>query len=275
MSAARDALFCRLPRLLPGHVWLAGAGPGDAGLLSLHALSALEQADAVVHDALVDLSVLDLARPGAARIFAGKRGGKPSEDQADIIARLVALARDKQRVLRLKGGDPFVFGRGGEEVLALAENGIPFRVIPGITSGIAALTAALIPATQRGVNHAILFATGHGAELPLPSGLDWGAVARLGQPVVLYMGTTHIAAIAMMLISAGLDRDTPAAVVISATTPAQRVLVSTLDGLKAVLARGGVSTPAIIVIGRNVATRARLLAVAPSLTKDAACLLAE
>jgi uroporphyrin-III C-methyltransferase len=187
-----EAVLRRLPELQPGHVWLAGAGPGDPGLLTLHALAALAQADVVVHDALVDARVLDLAHPDATRVFAGKRGGKPSTDQADITARLVTLAREGRRVLRLKGGDPFVFGRGGEEVLTLAAHGIPFRVIPGITSGLAALTAALIPATLRGANQAILLATGHGAadlaELPGgDGGLDWPAFARLGQPIVLYM----------------------------------------------------------------------------------------
>src|SRR6201987_4701401 len=140
---AGDALAARrtgIPVFSPGHVWLAGAGPGDPGLLTLDALAGLQQADVVVHDALVDPRVLALAGPQARLEFAGKRGGKPSATQADISQRLSALARAGQRVLRLKGGDPFVFGRGGEEASALAAAGIPFRIVPGITAGIGGLS---------------------------------------------------------------------------------------------------------------------------------------
>ena len=252
-----------LPVFEPGHVWLAGTGPGDPGLLTLHALNALEQADAVVHDALVDPRILDLARPGAERVFAGKRGGKPSAQQEDITARLVALARAGRRVLRLKGGDPFVFGRGGEEVLTLAAQGIPFRIIPGITSGLAALTAAFIPATLRGANQALVFATGHGAEHG--GDVQWEALARLGQPIVLYMAMAQVDVIAGALVRGGLAPDTPAAAIGSATTSRQRVLVSTLGALYADLAREGLQAPAIIVIGAIVSTRERLLALLPAL----------
>jgi uroporphyrin-III C-methyltransferase len=138
------------PLFEPGHVWLAGSGPGDPGMLTLHALAGLAEADVVVHDALVDPRVLALAHPGAILEFAGKRGGKPAPSQANITDRLIALARAGNRVLRLKGGDPCVFGRGGEEALALASAGVPFRIIPGVTSGLAALTVASIPATLRG-----------------------------------------------------------------------------------------------------------------------------
>src|SRR5271157_938480 len=149
---AWDALATRhggAPILAPGHVWLAGAGPGDPGLLTLDALAGLTQADVVVHDALVDARVLALAGPQARLEFAGKRGGKPSATQADITQRLIELARAGERVLRLKGGDPFVFGRGGEEAMALAAAGVPFRVIPGVTAALAALSNAAIPATLR------------------------------------------------------------------------------------------------------------------------------
>ena len=137
MRDAIDTALAKLPVFEPGHVWLAGAGPGDPALLTLQALAGLAQADVVVHDALVDPRVLALANPGAALEFAGKRGGKPSASQASISDRLIALARSGNRVLRLKGGDPCVFGRGGEEALALAKAGIPFRIIPGVTSGLA------------------------------------------------------------------------------------------------------------------------------------------
>ena len=145
-------LGARCPVLQPGHVWLAGAGPGDRGHLTLYALCGLIQADVIVYDALVDPGVLDLAQAGAMREFAGKRGGRPSIHQSDISARLVFLARQNKRVLRLKGGDPYVFGRGAEEALVLAQGGIPFRIVPGLTAGLAGLAAAGIPATVRGIN---------------------------------------------------------------------------------------------------------------------------
>ncbi len=153
-TQALTALRGNYPAFAPGEVWLVGAGPGDPGLLTLDALAGLLQADVVVHDALVDARVLALARSGAQLQFAGKRGGKPSIAQEDISAQLVALARRGLRVLRLKGGDPFVFGRGGEEILALAAAGVPFRVVPGVTAGLGGLASACIPATMRGVNQA-------------------------------------------------------------------------------------------------------------------------
>src|SRR5215813_13942547 len=176
------AMRADVPVLAPGHVWLAGAGPGDPGLLTLDALAGLSQAEVVVHDALVDKRVLALASPQARLEFAGKRGGRPSATQADISQRLIELARADRKVLRLKGGDPFVFGRGGEEVLALAAAGVPFRVIPGVTAGLAALAAASIPATLRGINRAVVFAAGYGADDA--GGPDWAALARSGAPIV-------------------------------------------------------------------------------------------
>ena len=166
--AANAASRLALPELEAGWVWLVGAGPGDPGLLTLHALNALRQADHVVYDALVDETVLEFANPRATLEYAGKRGGKPSPKQRDISSRLVELARAGKRVLRLKGGDPFVFGRGGEEALALVEAGIPFRIVPGVTAGIGGLGYAGIPVTHRDVNHAVTFVTGHmaGGETP-------------------------------------------------------------------------------------------------------------
>ena len=205
---AWDALAARragVPVFAPGHVWLAGAGPGDPGLLTLDALAGLDQADVVVHDALVDERVLALAGPQARLEFAGKRGGKPSASQADISDRLVALARAGHRVLRLKGGDPFVFGRGGEEAMTLAAAGMQFRVIPGVTAGLAALAAAAIPATLRGTNRAVIFAAGHGAD----EEFDWAPLARTGQPIVLYMVMHHLERIASVIdASRTFRRDT-------------------------------------------------------------------
>jgi uroporphyrin-III C-methyltransferase len=255
---AWDALAARrsgVPVFAPGHVWLAGAGPGDPGLLTLDALAGLSQADVIVHDALVDARILALAGTGARREFAGKRGGKPSATQADISERLVALARAGERVLRLKGGDPFVFGRGGEEAAALAAAGVPFRIIPGVTAGLAALAAADIPATMRGINRAVIFAAGHGAE----EDFDWAPLVRTGQPIVLYMVMHNLERIAAALIAAGLGGETPAAVIASATTPDQRIIVSTLEKLAATVRAQNIEPPAIVVIGEIVRIREKLL----------------
>ena len=249
-----------IPVLEPGHVWLAGAGPGDPGLLTLDALAGLSQADVVVHDALVDPRVLALAGPGARLEFAGKRGGKPSAVQDDISRRLVALARGGERVLRLKGGDPFVFARGGEEAAALAAAGVPFRIVPGVTAGLAALAAALIPATLRGVNRAVIFAAGYGADAD--GAPDWAALAHTGEPIVLYMAMRNLAEIAQALIAGGLAPHTPAAAIAAATTAGERVLVSTLDRIAADAQAQGIEAPAIVVIGDIVTAREGLRAVA-------------
>jgi len=260
---AWDALAARrtgIPIFPPGHVWLAGAGPGDPGLLTLDAFAGLTQADVVVHDALVDQRVLALAGPQARLEFAGKRGGKPSPLQADISERLIALARARQRVLRLKGGDPFVFGRGGEEAMTLARAGIPFRIIPGVTAGLAALAAAGIPATLRGINRAVIFAAGHGAE----EDFDWAPLARTGQPIVLYMVMHNLERIVAAMLEAGLATGTPAAVIISASTPKQRVLVSTLENLAGDARAQKLEPPAIVVIGEVVKLRDQLALAGPS-----------
>jgi uroporphyrin-III C-methyltransferase len=243
------------PVLAPGHVWLAGAGPGDPGLLTLDALCALAQADVVVHDALVDRRVLNLAGPQARLVFAGKRGGKPSASQADITLRLIAFARAGERVLRLKGGDPFMFGRGGEEAKALAAAGVPFRVIPGVTAGLAALAAAAIPATMRGINHAVIFAAGHGAE----EEFDWTPLVRAGAPLVLYMATQNLARITHAMMRGGLPPETPAAIIASATTAHQRILVSSVENVATETHAQHFEPPAIVVIGDIVTVREQLL----------------
>lgn len=246
------------PVLAAGQVWLAGAGPGDPGLLTLDALAGLAQASVVVHDALVDSRVLSFAGAQARLEFAGKRGGKPSAVQSDITQRLIVLARAGERVLRLKGGDPFMFGRGGEEAAALAEAGIPFRVIPGITAGLAALASAAIPATLRGVNRAVIFATGHGEQ----EDFDWAPLARTGQPLVLYMAMNHIGEIADALMQGGCKPSLPVAVIASATLPEQRVLTSTLAQVADEVARTALEPPAIVVVGEIVSAREQLLATA-------------
>jgi uroporphyrin-III C-methyltransferase len=258
MTEERTAAAMRpdAPVLAPGHVWLAGAGPGDPGLLTLDALAGLSQADVVVHDALVDRRVLALAGAQARLEFAGKRGGRPSAEQGDISNRLIELARAGKRVLRLKGGDPCVFGRGGEEALALKAAGVPFRIIPGVTAGLAGLTAAAIPATLRGINRAIILAAGYGAD---QDGVDWGALARTGQPIVLYMAMRNLAKIADELMRGGLPPTTPAAIVVSATMVDERIIVSTLDRVAADAQAHQLGAPSIIVIGNIVNVRERLI----------------
>jgi len=254
---ALAALRGRYPEFVPGEVWLVGAGPGDPGLLTLDALAGLGQADVVVHDALVDARVLAFARSDAQLKFAGKRGGQPSIAQEDISAQLIAFARRGLRVLRLKGGDPFVFGRGGEEMLALAAAAIPFRVVPGVTAGLAGLASAGIPATLRGVNQAIILATGHDPDEQ--GSMDWSALARTGQPLVIYMGLRKLDGIAAALMRGGLAANTAAAVIASATLAGQQVLVSTLECVAAEARAAKFAAPAIVVIGDIVHTRRQLL----------------
>src|SRR5918997_2566155 len=196
MNAPRAELLNGLPPFEPGWVWLVGAGPGDPGLLTLHAANALAQADVVVYDALVDERVLAFARAEARIEYAGKRGGKPSPKQRDISLKLIALARAGKRVCRLKGGDPFVFGRGGEEALALVEAGIPFRIVPGVSAGIGGLAYAGIPVTHRDVNHSVTFLTGHDQTGFAPASIDWEGVARGAPVIVMYMALKHLGHIA-------------------------------------------------------------------------------
>jgi uroporphyrin-III C-methyltransferase len=220
------------------------------------ALHALARADVVVYDALVDGRILGLARAGATLDHAGKRGGRPSPSQPDISARLIRLAREGNRVLRLKGGDPCVFGRGGEEALALAEAEIPFRIVPGITAGIGGLAYAGIPVTHRAVNSAVTFLTGHDSDGEVPGALDWDAIARGSPVLVLYMGSRHLPRIVERLLAAGRRSEEPVAVVSRATTPDQSVLVSTLGEISGMA--GHIRPPAIVVVGEVVRLRAAL-----------------
>ena len=252
-----DSARLQLPEFLPGSVWLVGAGPGDPGLLSALALHALEQADCVVYDALVGRRILALVRPGAALDPAGKRGGRPSPSQPDISARLIALAREGKCVLRLKGGDPCVFGRGGEEALALAEARVPFRIVPGVTAGIGGLAYAGIPVTHRNVNSAVTFVTGHDSD-GAPSAVDWSAIARGSPVIVIYMGLRNIDAIAGRLIAAGRTPSEPVAIISKATTTEQRVLVSSLGEAAKAAKSARIEAPTIIVIGEVVRLHAAL-----------------
>lgn len=254
-NPAFELLADRLPVFEPGHVWLAGAGPGDPRYLTLEVLDALGKADIVVHDALVSEEVLSFA-PQAEVIYAGKRGGKPSTAQEDITLSLIRLARQGKRVLRLKGGDPFIFGRGGEEAEALANAGIPFRILPGMTSALAALASTRIPATMRGLSKAITLATGHAAGEA--DDLDWVALARTGEPIVVYMGLKNLATITRLLIEGGRAAETPAAIIMAATTTEERLLTATLGTLAPEAERQGFAAPALIVIGEIVRMRGLL-----------------
>ena len=235
-----------LPSLEPGWVWLVGAGPGDPGLITALGLQALAQADVILHDALVDDRLLALSE--AEKIYAGKRAGVKSCKQDEISDLLVRLAKDGRRVLRLKGGDPFVFGRGGEEAQALVQAGVPFRIVPGITAGIGGLAYAGIPVTHRDTNHAVTFITGHGVDGKLTK-MDWAAVSRGAPTLVLYMARKFAGEISQALIAAGRAADSPAAIVVNAARPDQQVIVTTLAGIAT--AQTG-SAPSIIVIGENV-----------------------
>jgi uroporphyrin-III C-methyltransferase len=245
-----------LPEFQPGQVWLVGAGPGDPGLLTLLAAHALAQADVVVYDALVDGRILALAKAGAELRFAGKRGGKPSPTQPDISAQLVRLAREGRRVLRLKGGDPFVFGRGGEEALALVAAGVPFRIVPGITAATGGLGYAGIPVTHRDTNSVVTFVTGHGIGGTVPDGLDWVALSRGSPVLVFYMALKHLDTIAARLIAAGRSPNEPVALVAQATTDRQQVVETTLAG--AAEAARAVEPPALVVVGEVVRLRGGL-----------------
>jgi len=253
-AALADLPF-ELPAFEAGTVWLVGAGPGDPGLLSLLAAHALRHADAIVYDALVDQRILSLARPETKLIYAGKRGGKPSPKQPAITAHLIELARAGHRVLRLKGGDPFVFGRGAEEAIALREAGIRFRVVPGVTAGVGGLAYAGIPATARETNAAITFATGHAADGNVPGTLDWDALAKGSPVLVLYMALKHLPQIVERLIRGGRDPDTPAAAIADATTDRQQVVTAPLHALPQAIAEAGLQPPAIVVVGHVVSLR--------------------
>ena len=253
-----ERILAQLPDLEPGWVWLTGAGPGAAGLLTLLAVKGLSQADVVVYDALVDKSILELAKPDARLEYAGKRGGKPSAKQPDISLRLVQLAREGTRVLRLKGGDPFVFGRGGEEAMSLVEAGIPFRIVPGISAGIGGLAYAGIPVTHRDVNSAVAFVTGHDATGEVPDSVDWASLARGAPVIVIYMALKHIALIADRLLAGGRAKGEPVAVIANATTSKQTVLETTLGACAADVAKSGIEPPAMVVVGQVVRLRAAL-----------------
>lgn len=255
---------CRSPN--SGKVWLVGAGPGDVELLTLKAVRALGQADVALVDDLVNREVLQFLRPGARVIEVGKRGGCKSTPQAFIERQMVKLAQDGHVVARIKGGDPFVFGRGGEEVETLRAAGVAVEVVSGITAGIGAPAAMGIPVTHRDCSRGVTLVTGHAAEGPLAplrtparaaraaagrdgAGPDWQALARTGTTLVIYMGMKHLATIARELQVGGLPASTPVALIQNGTLPDERRLVSTLANVAADAAADGIGSPAIVVVG--------------------------
>ncbi|OUS04525.1 uroporphyrinogen-III C-methyltransferase [Rhodobacterales bacterium 52_120_T64] len=246
-----------LPTFPAGEVWLVGAGPGDAGLLTLHAVNALKQADVIVHDALVSAEVLGFARDGAELVFLGKRGGQPSPKQSEITARLIEDAGAGKRVLRLKGGDPFMFGRGAEEALDLVAANIPFRIIPGITAGIGGLAYAGVPVTSRDVNSSVIFLTGHDKRGISPDNVDWAATAKAGM-IVMYMAMRNMGETSAKLIAAGRPADDPVMVVSNATLPDMQVVETTLERAADDIAASGIGAPAIVSIGRGNLLREQL-----------------
>jgi uroporphyrinogen III methyltransferase / synthase len=239
-------------------VYLVGAGPGDPGLLTARALELIASADVIVYDRLIPDSALDGARDDALLLYAGKEGGGPSMSQEQIDAMLVEHGGAGKSVVRLKGGDPFVFGRGGEEAEALRAAGIPFEVVPGVTAGVAASAYAGIPVTHRDAASAVAFVTGHEDPSKPESALDWPALAAFPGTLVVYMGVRRLAAIAEHLIAAGRDAETPAAVIERGTLSGQRVVTATLGTIAASAAEQGIRAPAIAVVGEVAALRERL-----------------
>jgi len=247
-----------LPPFQAGTVWLCGAGPGDIGLLTLLAAHGIAEADVIFYDALVDKACLQLAGAGAVLHCAGKRGGAPSITQAEINRKLIAAAKAGKRVLRLKGGDPFVFGRGGEEALALRKAGVPFRIAPGVTAGIAAASYAGIPVSMRQMSQSFAFITGHDEHGGLPQNINWPALASGADVLVFYMAVRNIAALAEILLQAGRKADEPFAFIINASLPSQRIIITCLgEAVKAAKAER-LSAPAILILGEVVRLHEKL-----------------
>jgi uroporphyrinogen III methyltransferase/synthase len=239
-------------------VYLVGAGPGDPGLMTARALELIAAADVIVYDRLIPATALNGARQDALLLYAGKEGGGPSMSQEEIDAMLIEHGHAGREVVRLKGGDPFVFGRGGEEAEALRAAGIPFEVVPGVTAGVAGPAYAGIPVTHRDAASAVAFVTGHEDPSKPDSALDWRALAAFPGTLVVYMGVRRLASIAEHLIAGGRDTEQPAAVIERGTFAAQRVVTATLGSIAPSAAEQGIRAPAIAVFGEVAALRERL-----------------
>jgi uroporphyrin-III C-methyltransferase len=251
-----------------GWVWLVGAGPGAPGLMSLLCYHAMQNCDVVVYDALVNPDILRWVKPGVVLEYAGKRGGKPSPIQQDISLRLIELARSGKRVLRLKGGDPFMFGRGGEESQALAKAKVPFRIVPGITAGVGGLAYAGIPSTHRDTNHSVIFLTGHDASGKMPANVNWQAVAKASPVIVMYMAVKHLGEIAQALMEGGRDAGDPVTIISNASLPKQLVTSTKLKQAGAFVAENNPPTPAIVVVGHASDWREMLDWYSPALREN-------
>lgn len=238
-------------------VYLVGAGPGDPDLLTVKALRLIQTADTVVYDRLVSREILNLIPGSVARVYVGKASGRHTLSQTEINALLVDLARKRQCVVRLKGGDPFVFGRGGEEALVLARHDIAFEVVPGITAAQACAAYAGIPLTHRGLAHGVQLLTGQRMENATLD-MDRASLRDPGQTLVIYMGLGHVAEIVQELVAAGRAQDTPAAIVERGSTARQRSIVTTLADLPAAVRRHGIEAPALLIIGAVVALAGEL-----------------
>jgi len=243
---------------VPGKVWLVGAGPGDPGLLTLKGARALAQCDVLVYDYLASAAIVALAPPGCEKIYVGKKAGAHTLSQDEITALIVELGRAGKKVVRLKGGDVFVFARGGEEAQALAEAGVPFEIVPGITSAIAAPAYAGIPVTHRDHNTSFTIATGHEDPAKGSSSLDFAKLANRKATTIFLMAMGNLAGIVAKLKEHGLEGDTPVGIVHEGTKPAQEVLTATLDTVVAEVGRTGITAPAVVVIGDVVRERERI-----------------
>ncbi|MBE9062617.1 uroporphyrinogen-III C-methyltransferase [cf. Phormidesmis sp. LEGE 11477] len=246
-----------------GKVYLVGAGPGDPGLMTVKAKTLIECADVVVFDALVSQPILNWINPRAERIHAGKRRGRHSMSQAQITQVLLQKAHEQAVVVRLKGGDPFVFGRGGEEMSDLMVAGVPVEVVPGITAGIAAPAYAGIPVTHRGYSSSVTFVTGHESAGKYRPDVNWSAIAQSSETIVVYMGVHNLPNITQALIEAGLSKTTAVALVRWGTRPEQEQLIGTLDDIVEQVARTGFQAPAIAVIGKVVELQPLLAPASP------------
>src|SRR5829696_8922055 len=236
-------------------IYLVGSGPGDPGLFAVKGVRCMEEADAVVYDRLAPEALLGYARPEAEKIYVGKKPGKPTMAQEEINALLVELGRAGKTVVRLKGGDPYIFGRGGEEALVLIEAGLPFEVVPGVTSGVAASAYAGIPVTHRNVSTSVTFVTGHEDPTKGHSDVDWSKLANGADTLVLYMGVGRLEEISRGLIAAGRSQETPVACVRWGTVSEQRTVTGTLQDIADRVSEAGLKPPAIIVVGDVVALR--------------------